>query len=93
MEKPVFVVIDMVPDFLESWEPLRRETLVNSINQLVGIACAFSRPVIWIRQEFEPDLRDGFSEMKTKRIHIAIKGTPGCEISGACRCFVGYCHR
>src|SRR6185437_9227767 len=38
-------------------------------------------PVVWVRQEFEPDLRDAFLEMRRKRICITIKGTRGCEIA------------
>jgi isochorismate hydrolase len=34
MEKPVLVVIDMLHDFLESWEAARRQRLVSSINEL-----------------------------------------------------------
>jgi nicotinamidase-related amidase len=80
MTKPLLIVIDMLRDFLESWEPARKQVLVHSINELVGIARSFSRPVIWVRQEFEPDLRDAFQEMRTKGIRITIKGTKGCEI-------------
>jgi nicotinamidase-related amidase len=39
-----------------------------------------SHPILWVRQEFEPDLRDAFPEMKAKGIHITIKGTAGCQI-------------
>jgi nicotinamidase-related amidase len=80
MKKPVLIVIDMLQDFLETWERDRREKLVHSINDLVGIVRSFSHPVIWVRQEFEPDLRDAFPEVKTKGILITIKGTKGCEI-------------
>jgi nicotinamidase-related amidase len=80
MEKPVLIVIDMLRDFLESWEPIKKERLVNSINELVAIMREFSLPVIWVRQEFESDLRDAFPEMRAKGIRISIKGTPGCEI-------------
>jgi len=80
MKKPVLLVIDMLVDFLNDWEPDRKKRLVSSINELVGIMRRFSHPVIWVRQEFEPDLRDAFAEMRAKGIHITIKGTPGCEI-------------
>ncbi len=80
MEKPVLIVIDMLRDFLKSWEPAKKERLVNSINELAAIMRDFSLPVIWVRQEFEPDLRDAFQEMRAKGIRITIKGTPGCEI-------------
>jgi bifunctional isochorismate lyase/aryl carrier protein len=34
-------------------------------------------PVIWVRQEFEPDLSDAMLDMKSKNIHMFIKGTTG----------------
>ncbi|MGA7693374.1 MAG: isochorismatase family cysteine hydrolase [Candidatus Sulfotelmatobacter sp.] len=78
--RPVLIVIDMLHDFLESWEPDRKEGLVHSINELVSVMRSLGHPVIWVRQEFEPDLRDAFPEMRAKGIRITIKGTKGCEI-------------
>jgi len=80
METPVLIVIDMLRDFLSSWKPDRTDRLVQSINELVGVMRSFSRPVLWVRQEFEPDLRDALPEMRAKGIRITIKGTPGSEI-------------
>jgi nicotinamidase-related amidase len=80
MKTPVLIVIDMLRDFLESWEPRQRERLVHSINELAADMRSLAHPLIWVRQEFEPDLRDAFPEMRTKGIRITIKGTPGCEI-------------
>jgi nicotinamidase-related amidase len=80
MKAPVLIVIDMLNDFLADWEPGRRQSLVQAINDLVHIMRNGSHPVLWVRQEFEPDLRDAFPEMRAKGIHINIKGTPGCEI-------------
>jgi nicotinamidase-related amidase len=80
MKKPVLIVIDMLRDFLESWDPDRKTRLFQSINELVGVMRSSFHPVIWVRQEFEPDLRDAFPEMRAKGIRITIKGTPGCEI-------------
>ncbi len=70
----------MLVDFLEKWEPARRQGLVQAINELVHTMRSFGCPIIWIRQEFEPDLRDAFPEMRAKTIRITIKGTPGCQI-------------
>jgi nicotinamidase-related amidase len=81
MQSPVLIVIDMVNDFLEKWAPAQRQQLVRSINDLIGLMRQRGHPIIWIRQEFEPDLRDAFPEMKTKGIRITIKGTAGCEIA------------
>jgi nicotinamidase-related amidase len=80
MKTPVLIVIDMLNDFLADWETGRRQALVEAINDLVQIMRRHSHPIIWVRQEFEPDLRDAFPEMRAKGIHINIKGTPGCEI-------------
>jgi nicotinamidase-related amidase len=80
MKRPAVIVIDMLRDFLDSWEAARRADLVQAINELVDSARRASVPVIWVRQEFEPDLRDAFPEMRAKGIRIVIKGTPGCEI-------------
>ncbi len=71
----------MVNDFLEKWPPASRQQLVRSINDLVGLLRPRGHPIIWVRQEFEPDLSDAFPEMRTKGIRITIKGTAGCQIA------------
>jgi isochorismate hydrolase len=61
-------------------EPSARSLLTHSISELVQIVRLSGCPVVWIRQEFEEDLRDAFSEMRANEIRITIKGTSGCEI-------------
>jgi nicotinamidase-related amidase len=39
--------------------------------------------VIWVRQEFESDLRDAIAEVRAKGIHVVIKGTEGCKLDSA----------
>ena len=80
MKTLVLIVIDMLNDFLAKWEPGQRQRLVHAVNELVRIMRGASCPILWVRQEFEPDLRDAFLEMRAKRIETAIKGTPGCQI-------------
>ena len=80
MQGPVLLVIDMLNDFLAKWEPVSSRRLVQSINELVGLMRRFGHPVIWVRQEFEPDLSDAFPEMKVKGIRTVIRGTEGCRI-------------
>lgn len=80
MKKPALIVIDMLRDFLDDWKPAPRQRLVNSINELVAVMRGGGHSVLWVRQEFEPDLRDAFPEMKAKGIRKTIKGTPGCQI-------------
>jgi nicotinamidase-related amidase len=81
MERPALIVIDMLNDFLEEWEPARKEKLIQSINELVEIIRGLGHSVIWIRLEFEPYLSDAFLEMKAKGIRTTIKGTPGSQIT------------
>ncbi len=80
MKKPVLIVIDMLNDFLDSWKVEPRWRLTTSINELVAIMRGLDLPIIWVRQEFEPDLSDAFPEMRSKGIRINIKGTPGSRI-------------
>src|SRR5690348_5692173 len=70
----------MLNDFLGRWEPAARATLVHSVNALATEMREHGCPVIWVRQEFEEDLRDAFMEMRAKNISITIRGTRGCEI-------------
>jgi bifunctional isochorismate lyase/aryl carrier protein len=81
MIRPLLLVVDMQNDFLEKWPVASRECLLRSTCDLVSSMREYGCPIVWVRQEFEPDLRDAFLEMKSKRISITIKGTPGCEIA------------
>ena len=54
-----------------------RPSLCSAINELTAMARAAGTPVIWVRQEFEPDLSDAMMDMKRKNIHMFIKGTDG----------------
>ena len=63
MKRPVLIVIDMLNDFLDRWEEPSRRRLTKSTNELIGIMRETDRPIIWVRQEFEPDLHDAFPEM------------------------------
>jgi len=80
MRRPVLIVIDMLNDFLEKWDRSDRDQLIGKINGLVQIMRKASRPVIWVRQEFESDLSDAFPEMREKQIRVVIKGTSGSQI-------------
>jgi maleamate amidohydrolase len=78
--KPVLLIIDMLNDFLVSWPEADRSQLVDTIRTLVRGFRAAGRPIIWVRQEFEPDLSDAFKEMRRRQIRITIKGTRGSQI-------------
>jgi nicotinamidase-related amidase len=81
MREPTLIVIDMLNDFLQAWTPAAKQRLVQATNELIAIVRSHKRPVIWVRQEFRPDLRDALPEMRAKGIRITIAGTPGCQIA------------
>src|SRR4029453_3483109 len=81
MKAPALIFVDMLNAFLQAWAPAAKQRLVRSTNALVGIVRDCHRPVIWVRQEFQPDLRDAFPVMRAKGIRITIQGTPGCQIA------------
>jgi maleamate amidohydrolase len=78
--KPMLLIIDMLIDFLDPWSEADRAPLVEAIRLLVQEFRAAGHPIIWVRQEFEPDLSDAFQEMRYKNIRITIRGTRGCKI-------------
>ncbi len=78
MGRPAVFVIDMLNDcFGHAGLDRVRAALCSSINRLTALARAKGLPVIWVRQEFEPDLSDAFLDMKRENIRMFIKGTPG----------------
>jgi nicotinamidase-related amidase len=80
VKEPALIVIDVLNDFLESWPPEARARLVHATNALVAMMRSRRRPVIWVRQEFRPDLSDAFPHMREKGMRVTIAGTPGCQI-------------
>ncbi|HEX4134791.1 MAG TPA: isochorismatase family cysteine hydrolase [Bryobacteraceae bacterium] len=81
MTRPLLLVIDMQNDFLDQWPAAAREDLIRSTNELTLLMRAHGYPVVWIRQEFAPDLSDAFSAMREKQIFITIRGTTGCQVA------------
>ena len=77
---PALLVIDLLNDFLERWPAAARKRLLDATNELIAMLRRNSTPVIWVRQEFEPDLSDAFAEMREKGIRVAIRGTAGAQI-------------
>ena len=70
----------MLNDFLDKWPSAQRERLCNSMNELVHMMRDGHQTIIWVRQEFAPDLTDAFPEMRARGIRTTIRGTTGCEI-------------
>lgn len=81
MKRPVLLVVDMLNDFFrQGLLAERRRALVDSINELVAFFRGRRWPVIWVRQEFAPDLSDAFLDMRDEGIFITIAGTAGCQL-------------
>jgi nicotinamidase-related amidase len=82
LTRGVLIVIDLLNDFFEGSPILamHRPRLVASTNLLAASFRAAGLPVLWVRQEFAPDLHDAFPEMRAKQIAITIAGTAGCEL-------------
>ena len=82
MPKMALLIIDMLNDFFQEHSHLaeQRHGLVASINALAQAFRAHGHPVIWIRQEFAPDLSDAFLEMRKANIQVTIAGTEGCQL-------------
>lgn len=78
MDKPALLIIDMSQDFFREGRLSElRVNLSKSINELVSYFRKGKLPVIWVRQEFEPDLSDAFLSMQRDGTKITIKGTGG----------------
>jgi nicotinamidase-related amidase len=74
------LIIDMINDsFRDGQMKDKRVKLTSNINDLVRAARLYQIPIIWVRQEFSPDLSDAFLAMRKKNIHFTIAGTEGCE--------------
>ncbi len=73
------LVIDLLNDYLDRWAAVDRARLIERTNSLVSAFRAHDRPVIWVRQEFEPDLSDAFLDMRANAIFVTIKGTAGAQ--------------
>ena len=78
---PAFVFVDLLEDFFADPRLSRcRASIVEATNELSRFARKRSYPVIWVRQEFEPDLSDAFLSMRDSGTRITIRGTDGCAV-------------
>jgi len=76
------LIIDMLVDFFERAPELsaQRVRLVAATNQLTEAVRGAGQAVIWVRQEFRPDLRDAFLDMRRRGVAVTIAGTEGARI-------------
>jgi nicotinamidase-related amidase len=80
VKAPALIIIDMLNDLLQTLPPAAKQHLAHSTNELIAMVRRRNLPVIWVRQEFAPDLQDAFLEMRNKGIRVTIRGMPGCQI-------------
>jgi nicotinamidase-related amidase len=66
MSRIRLLIIDMLNDFFQQHACVaeQRTRLVASINTLTEAFRHHVQPILWIRQEFAPDLHDAFLEMR-----------------------------
>lgn len=74
------IIIDMINDGFEGWDPSVRQRLALNINALTDFFRGLNLPIIWVRQEFEANLTDAFLEMRKHKIKKYIKNTDGVKI-------------
>lgn len=80
MPRHCLLLIDLLNDFLDSWPPRDVSPIISSTNTLATAFRAHGLPVIWVRQEFLPDLSDAFLEMRDRNVKTCIVGTRGVEM-------------
>ncbi|PKA40311.1 cysteine hydrolase [Rhizobium sullae] len=80
MTKRALVIIDLINDYLDHWSADKAARLISETNTLAVAFREAGLPVIWVRQEFRPDLSDAFLEMRDKNLKIAIEGTSGAQL-------------
>lgn len=80
MTQRCLLVIDLLNDFLDHWDRQTVDALVSNTNRLASAFRESGFPVIWVRQEFRPDLSDAFLEMRDRRVELCIEGTRGAQL-------------
>jgi nicotinamidase-related amidase len=79
--RPAFIFVDLLADFFANPVLLEsRSAIADAVNDLSLFARSKGYPVIWVRQEFEPDLSNAFLSMRDSGTRITIRGTRGCEV-------------
>ena len=79
--KAVLLVIDVLNDFVGQHVPERQTALIAAINNIADLVRGAKGEVIWVRQEFAPDLHDAFLVMRRTGRPVTIAGTPGAQLA------------
>src|SRR5262245_53005696 len=82
MPPAALIIIDLLNDFFDRSPVLasQRGALVAATNRLARGMRSGGSPVLWVRQEFAPDLSDAFLDMRRRNLAVTISGTPGCQL-------------
>src|SRR5262249_55607094 len=80
--KYLLLVIDLLNDYFRQQAALaaQRKQLVAAVNRLAATFRQAGQPVVWVRQEFAPDLSDAFLRARRENLRVTIAGTDGCEL-------------
>ncbi|MFL5306003.1 MAG: cysteine hydrolase family protein [Polyangia bacterium] len=80
--RAALLVVDLLNDFFDRSPALTaaRPGLTTRANALAQEFRSRGWPVIWIRQEFAPDLHDAPGEVRANQIYVTVAGTRGCEL-------------
>src|SRR5215831_3526661 len=78
----LLLIIDLLNDYFRQQAPLaaQRDQLVASVNRLAAAFRRARQPIVWVRQEFAPDLSDAFLRARRENHRVTIAGTDGCEL-------------
>jgi nicotinamidase-related amidase len=74
------MIIDLIGDCLKHFEPDEAGRIVAATNVLLGGFRRAGLPLIWVRQEFAPDMSDAFRNMREQGIRAYAAGTPGAQL-------------
>jgi nicotinamidase-related amidase len=81
-QRYILLVIDLLNDFFSQQARLaaQRDQLIASVNRLAASFRQAQQPIVWVRQEFAPDLSDAFLRARRENHRVTIAGTDGCEL-------------
>ena len=75
------LVIDMQEDFFAHGRLVeRRPKLSRRVNEMLAICRQAEVPVVWVRQEWAPDMSDAMLDARKKGARITIAGTKGAAL-------------
>lgn len=75
------LIIDLQQEFFKEGRLKdHRQKLATNVNELVDIAHKNNIPVIWVRQEYKPNLSDAPLYNRRNNKPVTIIGTEGCQL-------------